>query len=59
MKSLKKNVVIIACMLAASMAAYAQSSLAGKWHGTENNLPTVDLTIEENAGQATEMPSST
>ncbi len=25
----------------------------GKWHGTDNNLPTVDLTIEQNAGQAT------
>ena len=47
-----KNVFIIACMLAASMAAYAQSTLAGKWHGTENGLPTVDLTIDENAGHA-------
>jgi hypothetical protein len=52
MTSLRKNLAIIACMLAASMAAYAQGTLAGKWHGTENNLPTVDLTIEENAGQA-------
>ncbi len=52
MTSLKKNVVILACMLVASMAAYAQGTLAGKWHGTENGLPTVDLTIEENAGQA-------
>jgi hypothetical protein len=51
MTSLSKNIVI-ACMLAASMAAHAQGTLAGKWHGTENNLPTVDLTIEENAGQA-------
>ena len=52
MTSLKKNIVIVACMLAASMAAYAQGTLAGKWHGTDNNLPTIDLTIEENAGQA-------
>jgi hypothetical protein len=51
MTSLSKHIVI-ACMLAASMAAHAQGTLAGKWHGTENNLPTVDLTIEENAGQA-------
>ena len=52
MTSLKKNIVIVVCMLAASMAVYAQGTLAGKWHGTENNLPTVDLTIEENAGHA-------
>ena len=52
MKNLNKSVVVIACLLAASIAAYAQSSLVGKWHGTENNLPTVDLTIAENAGQA-------
>jgi hypothetical protein len=52
MTSLKKNVVILTCMLVASMAAYAQGTLAGKWHGIENNLPTVDLTIEENAGHA-------
>lgn len=51
MTSLAKNVVI-ACILAASMAAYAQGTLAGKWHGAENNLPIMDLTIEENAGQA-------
>ena len=59
MTSLKKNIVIVVCMLAASMAAYAQGTLAGKWHGTDNNLPTIDLTIEENAGQASGMPSST
>jgi hypothetical protein len=52
MTSLSKNVVIVACLLAASMAAYAQGTLAGKWHGTDNNLPIIDLTIEENAGQA-------
>ena len=51
MNNLNRSVVVIACLLAASIAAYAQSSLAGKWHGTENNLPTVDLTIAENAGQ--------
>jgi hypothetical protein len=52
MKNLNKSVIVIACLLAASIAAYAQSSLAGKWHGTENDLPIVDLTIAENAGQA-------
>jgi hypothetical protein len=52
MKNLNKSVVVITCLLAASIAAHAQSSLEGKWHGTENNLPIVDLTIAENAGQA-------
>lgn len=44
--------IIAACLLAGSIAGYGQTSLAGKWHGTENNLPTVDLDIEQNAGQA-------
>ncbi len=45
--------IIVASLLAGSIAVYGQTSLVGKWHGTENNLPTVDLTIEQNAGQAT------
>ena len=40
-------------MLAGSIAGYGQTSLVGKWHGTENNLPTIDLNIKQNAGQAT------
>jgi hypothetical protein len=45
--------ILVASLLAGSIAAYGQSSLVGKWHGMENNLPTVDLDIEQNAGQAT------
>ncbi len=45
--------IIVASLLAGSIAAYGQTSLIGKWHGTENNLPTVDLDIDQNAGQAT------
>ncbi|MGA3222141.1 MAG: hypothetical protein ABSC65_00195 [Acidobacteriaceae bacterium] len=52
MRSANKYIVA-ALLFAASLAAYGQSSLSGKWHGTENNLPIVDLTIEKNAGQAT------
>ncbi len=52
MKSLNQY-IIVASLLAGSIAAYGQTSLVGKWHGTDNNLPTVDLTIEQNAGQAT------
>jgi hypothetical protein len=44
--------ILVASLLAGSIAGYAQTSLAGKWHGTENNLPTIDLNIEQNAGQA-------
>jgi hypothetical protein len=44
MKSLK-HFIVATLLLAGSIAAYGQSSLAGKWSGTENNLPTVDLTI--------------
>ena len=52
MKSLNQC-IIVASLLAGSIAAYGQTSLVGKWHGTDNNLPTVDLNIEQNAGQAT------
>jgi hypothetical protein len=44
--------ILVASLLAGSIA-YGQTSLAGKWHGTDNNLPTIDLDIEQNAGQAT------
>lgn len=52
MKGLNKC-FIVASLLAASIAGYGQTSLVGVWHGTDNNLPTVDLNIEQNAGQAT------
>jgi hypothetical protein len=52
MKGLNKC-IMLASLLAASIAGYGQTSLVGVWHGTENNLPTVDLNIEQNAGQAT------
>jgi hypothetical protein len=52
MKGLKKC-IIVASLLAGSIACYGQTSLIGKWHGTDNNLPTADLNIEQNAGQAT------
>ncbi|MDX6458006.1 MAG: hypothetical protein QOE55_1703 [Acidobacteriaceae bacterium] len=51
MKTLNKC-ILVASLLASSIAAYGQTSLIGKWHGTDNNLPTVDLDIEQNAGQA-------
>jgi hypothetical protein len=44
--------ILVASLLAGSIAGYGQTSLVGKWHGMENNLPTVDLDIEQNAGQA-------
>jgi hypothetical protein len=45
--------LLVASLLAGSIAGYGQASLAGKWHGTDNNLPIVDLDIEQNGGQAT------
>jgi hypothetical protein len=44
--------IIAASLLAGSIAGYGQTSLIGKWHGTDNNLPIIDLDIEQNAGQA-------
>jgi hypothetical protein len=44
--------IIAASLLAGSIAGYGQTSLIGKWHGADNNLPTVDLNIEQDAGQA-------
>ena len=51
MKTLK-HYIPAALLLAFSIAGYSQSSLAGKWTGTENNLPAVDLTIEQGSGEA-------
>jgi hypothetical protein len=51
MKSLKKYLVV-ASLLAGSIAVYGQTSLVGEWHGTDNNLPTIDLNIKQNAGEA-------
>jgi hypothetical protein len=45
--------IIVASLLAGSIAGYGQTSLVGKWHGTDNNLPNIDLDIEQNAGQTT------
>ncbi len=52
MKSLNKC-IILASLLAGSIAGYGQTSLVGEWHGTDNNLPTIDLNIKQGAGQAT------
>jgi hypothetical protein len=51
MKSLK-HYIVAALLLTGSIAGYGQGSLAGKWSGTENNLPTIDLTIEQGSGEA-------
>jgi hypothetical protein len=45
--------IIVASLLAGSIAVYGQTSLVGEWHGTDNNLPIIDLNIKQNAGQAT------
>jgi hypothetical protein len=52
MRSLNKC-VILASLLAGSIAGYGQTSLIGEWHGTDNNLPIIDLNIKQNAGEAT------
>lgn len=44
---------IVLLLVAGSVAAHAQSSLRGKWRGMEGNVPNVELTVEQNAGQAT------
>ncbi len=51
MRSLNQCIVV-SFLLAGSIAGYGQSSLSGKWRGTENNLPLMDLTIEQNASYA-------
>ena len=58
MKSLNKCIVV-ACLLAGSIAAYGQSSLSGKWHGTENNLPTSISPSNRTPARPPEAPSST
>jgi hypothetical protein len=50
MRSLNQCIVV-SFLLAGSVAAYGQSSLSGKWRGTENNLPLMDLTIEQDASR--------
>ena len=52
MRSLNKC-IILASLLAGSIAGYGQTSLIGEWHGTDNNLPIIDLNIKQNAGEAT------
>ncbi len=39
------NQCILVASLLASSIAYGQTSLVGKWHGTDNNLPIIDLDI--------------
>jgi hypothetical protein len=51
MRSLNKC-IILASLLAGSIAGYGQTSLVGEWHGTDNNLPIIDLNIKQNAGEA-------
>jgi hypothetical protein len=48
MRMFKSTLLIF--LLAASAAGYAQTTLAGKWHGAEGNLPTIDLDVEHLAG---------
>ncbi len=52
MKALYKF-VIAASLLAGSIAGYGQTSLVGEWHGMDNNLPIIDLNIQQDAGQTT------
>jgi hypothetical protein len=52
MRSASKYLVA-AWLLSVSLAGYGQSSLSGKWRGTENNLPIVDLTIEKSVSETT------
>ena len=52
MKRLNQG-ILLASLLAGSIAGYGQTSLVGEWHGTDNNLPIIDLNIKQDAGQAT------
>jgi hypothetical protein len=52
MRSANKYLVAV-WLVSISLAAYGQSSLSGRWHATENNLPIVDLTIEKGVSQTT------
>ena len=58
MRSLNQCIVV-PFLLAGSIAAYGQRSLSGKWRGTENNLPLMDLTIEQKPATPLEALSST
>jgi hypothetical protein len=51
MKTLSKC-FIAGSLLASSIAGYGQTSLVGKWRGTEKNLPFIELTIGQSGGQA-------
>ena len=42
---------LLVSLLAATAAGHAQTTLAGRWHGTQGSFPTVDLSIEEVAGR--------
>ena len=52
MRSANKYLVAV-WLVSISLAAYGQSALSGRWHGTANNLPVVDLTIEKGVSQTT------
>ena len=43
---------IVLLLVAGSVVAQAQS-LRGKWRGMDGNVPNIELTVEQNAGQAT------
>jgi hypothetical protein len=45
-----RNFIILASLIVGTAAAYGQNTLAGKWHGTQGNFPTVDLSIEQVGG---------
>jgi hypothetical protein len=43
-----RTFIVLTCLL----AGHAQTTLTGKWHGASNNLPVVDLTVEQNGAKA-------
>ena len=45
--------VIVASLLAGSIAGFGQTSLVGEWHATDNNLPIIDLNIKQYDGETT------
>jgi hypothetical protein len=47
-----RNLIILVSLVAGAFAGHAQTTLAGKWHGTRDNLPVMDLSIDQNAGHA-------
>ena len=50
MKALNKCIIAVS-LLAGSIAGYGQTSLVGEWHGTDNNLPIIDLNIKPDGGR--------